>query len=120
MKKETITTLIKVFSFFNVGYLNEIGGEFFIDGFLDKKKFECGLMIELFFPKCEIGKFEKLFELLFEYLEIKHYLLLNDLIDGKNLIKSIFGNLNFLKTYNPLKNLKWNETDNIWLSHNIF
>ncbi|KKM63934.1 hypothetical protein LCGC14_1506450, partial [marine sediment metagenome] len=80
VKKETITTLLKVFSFFNVGYLNEIGGEFFIDGFLDKKEFEYGLMIELFFPKCEIGEFEKLFELLFEYLEIKHYLLLNDLI----------------------------------------
>ena len=120
VKKETINTLIKVFRFFNVGYFYEIGGEFYIDGFDDEEKFEYGLMIELHFPKCEIGEFEKLFELLFEYLEIKHYLLLNDLIDGKNLIKSIFGNLNFLKTYNPLKNLKWNETDNIWLSHNIF
>ncbi|KKM94551.1 hypothetical protein LCGC14_1197210 [marine sediment metagenome] len=120
VKKETINTLIKVFRFFNVGYFYEIGGEFYIDGFDDDEKFEYGLMIELHFPKCEIGEFEKLFELLFEYLEIKHYLLLNDLIDGKNLIKSIFGNLNFLKMYNPLKNLKWNETDNIWLSHNIF
>ena len=62
----------------------------------------------------------KLFELLFEYLEIKYYLLLNDLVDGKNLIKSVFGNLRFLKTYNPLKNLKWSDTDKIWLSHNIF
>lgn len=120
VKKETINTLIKVYSFFNVGYIYEIGGEFYIDGFNEEEKFERGLMIELYFPKCEIGEFEKLFELLFEYLEIKHYLLLNDLVDGKNLIKSIFGNLKFLRTYNPLKNLKWSETDKIWLNNKLF
>ncbi|GAH71966.1 unnamed protein product, partial [marine sediment metagenome] len=65
-------------------------------------------------------EFEKLFDLLFEYLDISHYIILNDLVDGSNLIKSTFGNLHFLKTYNPLKNLKWNKIDKIWRNHNIF
>jgi len=48
------------------------------------------------------------------------YLILNDLLDGIPLIESEFGNLNFLKKYNPLKNLIWNEKDNIWMNHKLF
>jgi len=120
VKKETISLLIKVFSFFNVGLIHEIEGEYYIEGFINEKEFERGLMIEIYFPKCEIGEFEKEFELLFHYLEIEHYLILNDLVDGSNLIKSAFGNLNFLKRYNPLTNLKWNEKDKIWLNTKLF
>jgi len=120
LKKETISLLIKVFSFFNIGFIHEIEGEFFISGFNNEIKFQNGLMIKLYFPKCELSEFERLFDLLFEYLEIDHSLILNDLVDGSNLIKSVFGNLDFLKTYNPLKNLKWNEKDKIWINHNIF
>ena len=120
LKTETISVLIKIFNFFNIGFIYEIEGEFFISGFDNEIKFENGLMIKLCFPKCEIGEFEKLFDLLFEYLDISHYIILNDLVDGSNLIKSTFGNLDFLKTYNPLKNLKWNKIDKIWRNHNIF
>ncbi len=120
LKKETISILIKVFSFFNIGFIYEIEGEFFISGFDNEIKFQNGLMIKLHFPKCELSEFERLFDLLFEYLDINHSLILNDLVDGSNLIKSVFGNLDFLKAYNPLKNLKWKEEDKIWLNQNIF
>ncbi|MFX1590932.1 MAG: hypothetical protein ACFFC1_22585, partial [Promethearchaeota archaeon] len=120
LEEEKKETLIKIFSYFNAGFIYEIEGEFYINGFDEGKRFENGLMIKLYFPKCEIGEFEKLFELLFEYLDINYYLILNDLVDGSNLIKSIFGNLDYLKSYNPLKNLKWNKKDKIWTNNNIF
>ena len=120
IKKELNTTFLKVFSFFNIGFIYEIEGELYIDGFLQEKKFENGLMIKLYLPKCEIHEFLGLFELLFQYLGIKHYLILHDLVDGTNLIESIFGNLDFLKEYNPLTNLKWNPKDKIWMNHKLF
>jgi hypothetical protein len=119
LKKDIIPKLIKIFHFFNIGFIYEIEGEFFISGFNNEIKFENGLMIKLYLPKCNIGEFEKLFDLLFQYLDISHYLILNDLVDGSNLIKSVYGDLNFLKEYNPLNNLKWSEEDKVWLNHNI-
>ncbi len=111
LKPELNETLIKIFNFFNYGFIYEIKGEYFIYGFPQEVKFQNGLMIKLHLPKCELHEFVRLFDLLFEYLDIKDYLILNDLIDGKQLIKSVFGNLDFLKNYNPLKNLQWNEKD---------
>lgn len=120
LKSELINTLIKIFSFFNYAFIYETEGEYFIYGFEQEKKYQNGLMIKIYFPKCEISEFMRLFDLLFEYLEIKDYLILNDLVDGKNLIKSIYGGLAFLNSYNPLKNLEWNEQDKIWQNPKIF
>jgi len=120
IKKELNTTFLKVFSFFNIGFIYEIEGELYINGFLQEEKFENGLMIKLYLPKCEINEFEGLFELLFQYLGIKHYLILDDLVNGTNFIESIFGNLDFLKEYNPLTNLIWNPKDKIWMNHKLF
>jgi hypothetical protein len=120
IKRELNPTLIKIFSYFNIVTLYEFEGEFYIHEFPDEKRFENGLMIKIYFPKCEVSEFISLFDLLFQYLGIKHYLILNDLIDGKNLIKSVFGNLDFMKSYNPLKNLKWNAEDKVWLSPKLF
>ena len=78
------------------------------------------MLIEIWFPKCELDEFFDVFDTLFEYFEIKHYLILTDLVDGTYLIKSVYGNLDFLKKYNPLKNLKWNEKDKIWMNHKLF
>lgn len=77
-------------------------------------------MIKLYLPDCQLEEFQKNFDLLFEYLEIKHYIISNDLVDGNDLLKSIYRDLDFLKTYNPLKNLKWNEKDKIWMNHKFF
>ena len=120
LKSELNNTLVKIFSFFNYAFIYETEGEYFIYGFEQEKKYQNGLMIKIYFPKCEISEFMRLFDLLFEYLEIKDYLILNDLVDGKNLIKSIYGGLAFLDSYNPLKNLEWNEQDKIWQNPKIF
>ena len=120
LKSELNNTLVKIFSFFNFAFVYETEGEYFIYGFEQEKKYQNGLMIKIYFPKCEISEFMRLFDLLFEYLEIKDYLILNDLVDGKNLIKSIYGGLAFLNSYNPLKNLEWNDQDKIWQNPKIF
>ncbi len=103
LNHESIEKLINIFRFFNYGFIYEIEGEYFIHEFPQKVEFQNGLMIKLYLPKCELHEFERLFDLIFEYLKIKDYLILNDLINGKELLKSTFGNLDFLKDYNPLK-----------------
>jgi len=120
LKREVIETLIKIFSFFNLGFINEIEGEFYIHGFPEEIKFEEGLFITLYFPQCELSEFFTVFSKLFEYLGIDYYMFLSDLADGQNLLKSIYGNLDFLKSYNPLKNLIWNIKDRIWMNHKLF
>jgi hypothetical protein len=120
VKKEHNESILKIFSFFNIGFIYEMEGEYYIHGFDEVIKFENGIMIKLYFPDCQIDEFEKLFDLLFEYMEIDHYLILNDLIDGENLIKSTFNGLKFLKTYNPLTNLIWNDKDKRWRNHKLF
>ncbi len=120
VKQELNKTIIKIFSFFNVGFIYEVEGEYFIHGFDEVIKFENGMMIKLRLPDCQLDEFEKLFDLIFEYLEIDHYLVLNDLVDGKNLIKSTFKELKLLETYNPLINLIWNDKDKKWRNHKLF
>ncbi len=120
VKKKHNESILKIFSFFNIGFIYEMEGEYYIHGFEDITKFENGIMIKLYFPDCQIDEFEKLFDLLFEYMEIDHYLILNDLIDGENLIKSTFNGLKFLETYNPLTNLIWNDEDKRWRNHKLF
>ena len=120
VKKEHNESIFKIFSFFNIGFIYEMEGEYYIHGFEDVTKFENGIMIKLYFPDCQIDEFEKLFDLLFEYLEIDHYLILNDLVDGENLLKSTFNGLKFLETYNPLTNLIWNDEDKKWRNHKLF
>jgi hypothetical protein len=120
LKQKAIDHLVKIFSFFNLVFIYEIEGEYFIHGFDNEVKFPKGLMIKIYFPKCDLHEFERLFDLLFEYLEIKDYIILNDLVDGKNLIKSIYGGLDFLKSYNPLKNFKWNEQEKRWMNPKVF
>jgi hypothetical protein len=120
VKQELNETIIKIFSFFNIGFVYEMEGEYYIHGSEDVIKFENGIMIKLYFPDCQIDEFEKLFDLIFEYMEIDHYLVLNDLVDGENLIKSTFKDLKFLETYNPLINLIWNDKDKRWRNHKLF
>jgi len=120
IKKELNETILKVFSFFNIGFIYEMEGEYYIHGFDEVVKFENGLMIKLYFPDCQFDEFDKLFDLLFEYMEIDYYLILHDLIDGKNLIKSSFQDLKFMEPYNPLTNLIWSDKDKRWRNHKLF
>ena len=120
VRKELNDKLIKVFSFFNRCHIYEIEGNVCIYGFEDIQSFENGLLIEIWFPKCELDEFMEVFDFIFEYCKIKHYLILTDLVDGKHLITSTFGDLAFLDLYNPLKNLIWNEKDKIWMNHKLY
>lgn len=120
VKEELNQNIINIFNFFNYGFIYEIEGEYYIHGFNKEIKFEKGLMIKLYLPQCEIDEFLKLFDLLFEYLEINNYIVLTDLANGKSLLKGIYGSLDFLDSYNPLINLKWNDKDKIWVNHKLF
>ncbi len=121
IKKEHIEKLIDIFSFFNLVKIYETEGEFFIYGFPEEKKFEDGLMIKIYFPfKHDIFRFIEVFNLLFEFLQIDYFLIIDSIFDGKNLLKHVYGSLDFLKKYNPLKNLKWNDKDKIWMNHKLF
>ena len=42
------------------------------------------------------------------------------MVSGNHIIKSVYGNLDFLKNYNPLNNLKWNNKDKIFMNHKLF
>ena len=120
VKNEMTDKILKLFNFFNVCRIYEIEGDFYIYGFNEIQSFETGFMIEIWFPKCELDEFLNAFDLLFEYLEIKHYLILTDLVNGKTLIKNTYGSLKFLEEYNPIINLKWNKKDKIWMNHKLF
>lgn len=113
-------TIKHIFSFFNVGFIYEIEGEYYIHGFPNEVKFDNGLMIKLYLPHSRFDEFYRIFASIFQYLEIKHHIILQDLINGQELLKSIYGNLDFLKSYNPLKNLIWNGKDKIWMNHKLF
>ena len=42
------------------------------------------------------------------------------MVEGKILIKNVYGKLDFLESYNPLKNLIWNNKDQRWMNHKLF
>ena len=120
VKKELNQKIIQIFEFFNFGFIYEIEGEYFIYGMDKELHFENGIMIKLYYPDCKMFQFQDLFEQLFQYLKIEHYLILNDLVDGKKLLELIYDDLGFLRKYNPLKNLIWNDKDKQWMNHKLF
>lgn len=120
LKIETVKIIINIFKFFNYGFLYEIEGEYFINGFSEQIKFENGLYIKIHLPLSEISDFKRIFDLIFRFLKIKKYVILNDMVSGNHIIKSVYGNLDFLKEYNPLNNLRWNEKDKIFMNHKLF
>jgi len=120
IEKEVISQLIKIFSFFNFGFIYEIEGKYYIKGDLDEVFFENGLLIHLKLPDCHLGEFIQNFHKIFQYLNIEKYLILNDLLKGIPLLKNIYSNLEFLDEYNPFQNLEWNEKDKIWMNWKLF
>lgn len=119
-KKESIKILKNVFKFFNLGFVYEIEGEYYIHGPNEKKKVFSGLMIKLYLPDCELAEFLSIFEYIFQYLKVERYLIITDLVNGESLIKSVYGNNYFLEKYNPLRNLIWNTKTEKWENHKLF
>ncbi len=120
LKKDTIDVVKRIFQFFNLSFVYEIEGEYYIHGFREKKKVYNGLMIKLYLPDCELAEFLRIFEYIFQYLKVEKYLILTDLVNNESLIKSVYGNKIFLKKYNPLKNLIWNTKNEMWMNHKLF
>ncbi len=117
---EVITKLIRVFSFFNYGFIYEIEGQYFIQEFDKEKLFQDGLMIKVYFPSIELSHFQKEFTDLFAYLGVEKYLILTDLHEANKLIQSVYGNAEALESYNPLKNLKWNKLTKVYNNSKLF
>jgi hypothetical protein len=117
--QEHIDTLLKIFNFFNYGFLYEIQGEYYIKGFQKVKTFEHGLMVKLYLPHRAHTLFLDLFDLLFSYLKLNDYVILSNLVDGQNLVKLIYSD-GELESYAPLTNLIWNSKDKIWMNHKLF
>ena len=105
--QEKIEKLTKIFGWFNYGFVHEIEGTYFIQGFEDPIDFKLGLMMEIYFPKCELAEFKQLFDMVFEYLGIEHYLILKDFVNGETLVKNVFEDPNFFDTHYPLRNVKY-------------
>jgi len=120
LKEEFNKTIMKIFSFFNYCFIYEMEGQYFIKGLINERKFENGLFIKLYIPNTDLQEFQQIFNSLFQFLKIEKILILSDMVDGNNLIKNVYGNLNFLDSYNPLKNLQWNEKDQKFMNHKLF
>jgi hypothetical protein len=111
LNQDSMETLMKIFGWFNYGFIHEIEGIYFIQGFEAPIDFEYGLMMEIYFPKCELAEFKQLFDMVFEYLDIEHYLILKDFVNGDTLVKNVYEDPNFFDHYHPLRNVKYNGKD---------
>jgi len=120
IRKQDVELLTRVFQYFNNCLIHEIEGEFYIYGYEEEINFEDGLFIKLYLPSIEFSRFQQILQDLFQFLEIKHYLILSDMVRGNNLLESIYGNLDFLQTYNPLKNLNWSKKDQRYINNKLF
>ncbi|MEJ2279508.1 MAG: hypothetical protein P8Y70_17460 [Candidatus Lokiarchaeota archaeon] len=118
VKKEHIPLFLKIFHYFNYGYIYEIEGKYYKYG-KEEYLFENGLYIELFLPYCNFPKFKEVLLDLFAYLDITDYFIIDDFVPGDHIFHNIFENLNF-ETHNPLLNLKWNDVDKIWMNEKLF
>ena len=123
LKAETVELLKHIFQYFNLGFVYEIEGEYYIHGFSKEKKVNSGLMIKLYLPDCELSEFLRIFEYVFQYLKVEKYLILTDLVSGDYLLRSVYGSNTyhkFIKKYNPLQNLIWKPRAKKWMNHKLF
>lgn len=111
LNQDSVKTLIKIFGWFNYGFIHEIEGKYFIHGFDEPIEFTHGLMMKLYFPKCELSEFKQLFDMVFEYLQVKHYLILKDFVNGETLVKNIYEDSDFFETHHPLRNIIYDVKD---------
>ena len=111
LNQDSVNTIIKIFGWFNYGFIYEIEGKYFIYGFDEPVEFTHGLMMKIYFPKCELSEFKQLFDMIFEYLQVDHYLILKDFVNGDTLVKNIHEDPNFFKKHHPLRNVKYDGKD---------
>lgn len=120
VNSEANEKLLTLFSYFNYCFIYEIEGETFISGLDEVIRFDNGLYVKLYLPNCNVGEIEQLFRQIFQILEIDHYVILENMVKNDEFLKSVYGDLEFLKDYNPLLNLKWSPKDQKWLNHKLY
>ena len=120
VNSEANEKLLTLFRYFNYSFIYEIEGETFINGLDDVIRFNEGLFVKLYLPNCNVGQIEQLFRQIFQVLEIEHYVILENMVKNDEFLKSVYGDLGFLKDYNPLLNLKWSSKDQKWLNHKLY
>ncbi len=120
VNSEANEKLLTLFRYFNYCFIYEIEGETFINGLDDVIRFNEGLFVKLYLPNCNVGQIEQLFRQIFQVLEIEHYVILENMVKNREFLKSVYGDLNFLKDYNPLLNLKWSPKDQKWLNRKLY
>ena len=94
-------------------------GEYFLKGMYEKKLCQNGFFIKINLPDCAIHEFYNAFYEIFNILDISEYAIFHDLVNEKTLLRQAFGNLDFLDSYFPLENLKWNDKDKIWMNMKV-
>lgn len=121
IKKALINKIKLIFNYFPAGVCYEITGEYYIYGLegINEKNFD-GLFIKLYLPSTEINSFQKVFDLIFDFLDVKKRLILTDLVDGSQFIESLFGDLKFMESHNPLNSLTWNSVDDRWMNIKLY
>jgi hypothetical protein len=77
-------------------------------------------MIELYLPDCNLANFLRVFEYIFKFLNVERYLIITDLVDGNQFLKTIFEDKKIIDGYNPLNNLIWDPKKKIWKNHKLF
>ena len=120
VSSEDKETLLTLFCYFNYCFIYEIEGESFINGLDEAIRFSEGLFVKLYLPNCTVGEIEQLFRQIFQVLEIERYVILENMVKNQEFLKSVYGDLGFLKDYNPLLNLKWSPKDQKWLNHKLY
>lgn len=117
VKKEYISPLIKIFSFFNYAEISEIEGDLFL--YEEEISFENGLAVRLHLPFQNYAEIMRSFYSIFEALEIPKFLILTDLAPLDHKLEKLFKPRD-LEDYNPYEGLIWSEMDNRWLNHKLY
>ncbi|TFF97044.1 MAG: hypothetical protein EU547_05425 [Promethearchaeota archaeon] len=120
IKENTNDTLKTIFQYFNLVFIYEITGEYYIHGFDNKKPINKGLMIKLYLQDYRLAEFLRIFEYVFQFLKVGRYLILTDLVNGDHFVKNVFGAKKIFETYNPLNNLIWDPKRKKWKNHKLF
>lgn len=116
LDEKAVSSIVKIFSFFNAMWINDVKGEYFLYGLSEAKRFNLGLSVELQLPDCQLYEFLHIAEDVLSHFDVERFLVLTDIADGTNLLKMCFENLDFLRYYRPTKNLRWNARDRIWMN----
>ena len=114
LNAEQTEKIIKVFSCFNYGFVYEIRGEYYSRSRNESIPFDEGIYLKFYLQNQEIGHFKYLITSFFDFLKIKNYVILFDLVKGDIFKDKLFEKF---KHPNPFNSHLWNNIRKIWDRH---